>query len=186
MSTAKLQVRLDQLMATSRQRWMLAVLVVASITLSSLAIARATPFADTWVVYCVAAIAIVVAADPSEQLGLFLMSVVLFQWLTSGQPVTSPWAMAFALTLHLFHTVVALIAVTPHTAAVDRAVLWRWSIRSVVIACLTVGVWFAVVGFERRELPGNVALSVMAFAVLAAAVVSLAVRTLSTPEHVRR
>lgn len=186
MTTAKLQLKLDQLLATSRQRWVLAVLVVVSITLPSWAIARATPFTDTWVVFVVAGLAMVVAADPGEQLGLLLMSIVVFQWLTFDLAVTSPWSIAMALALHVFHTVVALIAVTPHTAAVDRVVLSRWVTRSVIIATAAVGVWLAVIVFERRELPGNVALSVAAFSLLAAAVVGLATRTLSTNEQTQR
>lgn len=178
MNTAKLQVKLDQALATSRQRWMLMIIAVLSITLASAAIARATPFTDTWVVYCVVVIAMVVAADPSEQLGLVLMSIVLFQSITAGQAVTSPWALALAVALHVFHSVVALMSVTPHSATVHQTIVIRWIGRSAVVLLITVGVWLLVVAFERRELPGNVTLSMLAFAVLVAAVVGFAARTL--------
>jgi len=178
MNTSRLQARLDQALATSLHRWVLMFTAISSIVLASGAIVRATPFTDTWVVYCVAVIALVVAIEPGEQLGLVLMGIVLFQWVTVDQGVTSPWSMALAISLYVFHASVALMAVTPHTASVDREILRTWMGRSVFVILATVGVWFLVAAFERREIPGNAALSALAFAVLAVAVVAFRSRSL--------
>lgn len=177
MNTARLQAALDQVLVTTRQRWMLMIVAVASIGSSSLAIVAATPFNDTWVVFCVVVLALVVAMEPSEQLGLVLMGIVVFHWLALKPAVTSPWAIALALGLFVFHTVVALMAVTPHSAVIHRLVLLRWFRRSGWAVVSTVGVWAMVYGFEQRNAQGNVALSALAFAVLGAAVVGLRQRT---------
>ncbi len=178
MIVSQLQARLDQALATSLHRWVLMLLAVVPLVVASAGIARATPYPDTWVVYFVAVIAVVVAVEPSEQLGLVLMSIVLFQWLTLDVSVTSPWTIALGLGLHVFHTSVALMAVTPHTASLHRDIVIRWLGRSVVVVVATVGVWFLVVALERRAIPGNVALSVTSFGVLAAAVVAFRFRSL--------
>ncbi len=177
MNVTQLQTALDQTRSTAMQRWVLIIVSIASIVSASAAIARASDVADTWVVFFVAGLAGVVAAEPDEHLGLVLMGIVLFHWITLDQAVTSPWSMALAAALHLFHTTVALMAVTPHTAVVQRDVVVRWAARSVAVAVSTLGVWLLVVAFEQREAPGNVALSAMAFAVLAGAVVAFRSRS---------
>lgn len=178
MNVTQLQRTLDQTRSTTPQRWALIVVSIVSIVSASAAISMASEATDTWVVYFIAMLAVVVAIEPDEHLGGVLMGLVLLHWVTLDQAVTTPWSMALAMSLHVFHTTVALMAITPHTAVVHRDVLRRWIGRSVVVATATVGVWILVVGFERQEAPGNVALSVLAFAVLASAVVSFRARTL--------
>lgn len=181
MNAVKLQAGLDQVLATSLQRVVLMLVSVVSIVAASAAIAGSTEFADTWVVFVVAFIACVVAAEPDEVLGLLLMGIVLFHWALVGDDLTTPWMLAFAGCLHVFHTTVALMAVTPHTADVHRDVFVRWTARSMVVAGSTVGVWVLVVAFERQQAPGNLVLSVMALAVLAAAVVGFRARSVPDP-----
>lgn len=182
MRTARLQRGLDQVLATTRQRLCLGSLAVGVIVGTSLVMARATPFNDTWVVFLVAALAMVVAVEPDEHLATIVMVVVVLHWLALGEEVTSPWAMPVAVALLTFHTVVALLAVTPHTSVVERTVLLRWLTRSLAAGAATVATWLAVVVFERRSLPGNTALSVAAFASVTAAVVAFRLVT-SAPEE---
>lgn len=170
MTTARLQATLDQLLATSGQRWLLVVISVASIVTASVGIIIASPFADTWVVFVVAPLALVVAAEPDEQLGLTLLAIVIFHWIVLSPSVASPWAMGLAACLHIFHATVALMAVTPHSATIDGEILMRLARRSLVVGACTLGVWILVLLLERREAPGNAVLLTLALAVLAGAV----------------
>lgn len=181
MNVVRLQARLDQAVATSLHRWVLMFVAVTSLAAPSFVIAAATPFTDTWVAYCVLVLALVVVVEPGEQLGLVMLAIVFFQWLTLDQAVTSPWSMAFAICIYVFHTSVALMAVTPHTASIQRDIQIRWTFRSLVVAAATVGVWLLVVAFERDDpSSGNVALTAMALVVLTVAVVVFQSRSRSS------
>ena len=180
MNTFRLQARLDQLLATSRHRWLLSGIAVGSIVFASALIARATPFTDTWIVYCVAVLALVVASEPAEQLGTVVMAIVIGQWISLGESVASPWTLAFALCLHVFHSSVALMAVMPHAASLHSQIVRRWVGRSGMVLVGTGAVWLLANGFERQQAPGNVVLTAVAFAVLAAAAVVFRSRSLPT------
>jgi hypothetical protein len=141
----------------------------------------ASDVSDAWVVVLVAALSLGVVAQSDSHLALVVMTVVVAQWLALGEDVTSPWSVAVAAHLFLFHTLVALTAVTPHDSTVDPAVLCRWLARSGVVAASTGAVWLLVVAFESRDAAGNVALSVAAFSALAGAIVTF--RALSLPRQ---
>ena len=177
MNTRRLQRLLDQLLATTTQRLLLVALAVGTVVVASASLAKSTSLADTWVVFVVAVLALVGAVEPDEHLATIVMAIVVFHWLVLDQDTASPWSLAIGASLFIFHTLVALMAVTPHTSVIGRTVLVRWLTRSIVPAVAMIGTWLLVVAFERRDSPGNVALSTAALAVLAAAVVTFRVRT---------
>ena len=185
MTTRRLQQQLDQALAATAQRWLLGGVAALAATLASATMTMRSTHGDGWVVVVVAVLAVVAAIQPDEHTALIVVAIVVMHWLAVGGGVDSAWSMAIAGALFVFHTVIALMAVTPHTAVVHSAILRRWLVRSAVMIPATVGVWILVGVFERREAPGNAALSALAFAILAVAVVALRVRSIGPTSRPR-
>jgi hypothetical protein len=179
MITERLQEALDQALATTRQRWLLGVVAVLTALVASGSMALASEGADGWVVILVGVLALLATIWPDDHLALVVITVVVLHWLAFRADVVSAWSMGIAACLLVFHTLIALMAATPHTAVVHPVVLRRWLARSGVVAVATGAVWVLVVLFERRNAPGNAALSIAAFAVVAAAAIALRVRSLT-------
>jgi len=144
---------------------------------ASAGIARSTPFADTWVVVVVGVLALFVVVEPKEHLGGVVMAIVIIHWLAVGPAVDSPWAMALAAALLVFHALVAFMAATPHAAVIERPVLASWLVRTTAVGLGGGVAWVLVVAFEQFDLSGSVVRSTAAFALLALAVVVFRVRT---------
>jgi hypothetical protein len=88
-----------------------------------------------------------------------------------------------ALSLLVFHTLVALMAVTPICAVVDRVVVARWLWRCGAVATATVAMWLVVVLVDGRNADGNAALTAAAFGTAAVLVVALRVNRSSARER---
>jgi hypothetical protein len=85
--------------------------------------------------------------------------------------------MAFAALVYVFHTLTALMAMTPRSATIDRATLRRYAVRTGVIAPTLVATWGIVELFDGRHARGNAALTGIAIVGIIAA--ALAVRAAS-------
>lgn len=180
MNTNRIQQLLDQLLATSAQRFAFAFAAMVSVVGASWIMALSTVRPDAFLVVFCGFLALVVVIEPDEHLGAIVIGLVVLQWLGTGADVTSPGALALACALFGFHTTVALMAVTPHTSTVPANVLASWLTRSVAVVVSTGAVWVLVVVFDRREAPGNVTLTVMCIAALAAAVLLIRDRSVPT------
>ncbi len=180
MTNPRLQEHLDQLLATTRQRWLLAGSAVLSVVLASAAMALSSDHTDEWVVFVVFVLAVGTTVEPDDHLALVVMAVVVVHWLTLGLDVVSPGALAVAVVLLLFHVLIALMAVTPHAAVVHPEILRRWLGRGVTVVGVTLGVWLLIVTLEGRNRPGSVVASAAAFVVLSVAIVALRVQTVPT------
>lgn len=179
MITNWLQDRLDVLRLTSRQRWAFVAVAVTAIVVASVAIRVEAGRDPSWITIWLGLVALVAAARPGSHTGLFVIAVVGLLWLGNIDEVTSPLAIAVAMCLFVFHAVLALMAVTPHSAVVGGPVLWRWFRRGAVVAGATVAVWGLVELLARIEAPGDAGLTAGAFVVLAAAALALRARTLA-------
>jgi DNA-binding transcriptional regulator YiaG len=73
----------------------------------------------------------------------------------------------------VFHTLLALMAATRHTAPIDMRILRRWATRSVLVVAATLGVWVGVLWFEGRETSGSAALTLLALIVIAVGILAL-------------
>ncbi len=171
MSTSSLQYRLDAIMATAPQRLALGALAAVVPTSISIGLALASERSDAWLVVIVAASAIGAAMQPDDHLGLVTIGLVSVHWLSIGASVVSPWVIVVAAGLLLFHSLLALMAGTPHTSTLPPALVLIWLRRLVLVLIPTVGVWLLVMVLDRRDLPGNVAVSVAAFVALAVVVI---------------
>jgi hypothetical protein len=103
---------------------------------------------------------------PNSHTATAAEAVVVLQWLVSTRDATTAWAMLMALCLFVFHIVVALMALTPVTATIDRSILLRWSRRSGWIVVATIGTWALVFAMAERRAPGSAALTVVGFVTL--------------------
>lgn len=177
MNDVALQALVDGALATSRQRWllMLATVIAAAIGAAAAEVAGTSPRA--WVVVVVAAVAVGAATVPDSHIGLAVIAVVGVRWLVVVDDVTTPWSVVVAVSLLVFHTLLALLAVTPPSATIERRLLLRWMRRTAWVTVATVAVWAAAAGVHRQQLAGSVALTVVAFVAVTAAAAAILVRS---------
>lgn len=170
-----LQLRLDQALATSRQRWVLAGTAVLTAGVASvLAMAGDAPAQGMAIMVAFTLAAAVVAVSASgTHFGVIVVAVVATQWLGYSGSEASFRSVGVALCLYVFHALTALAAATPHTADIDPVVLRRWAVRSVPVVVATVAVWAVVAAFEQRSPSGNEAVTAVGLAVIAGVLVVL-------------
>ena len=176
MNTERLQEFVDLARAASPQRWRLGFLAVASATSAAVAAGfGAGPF----LVLMVVVPAIVATVSAGSHTAIAVIVIIIVEWIGSGGAVTSPAALIIALGLFVFHAVLSLLAVTPHSAALPPTVLRRWVQRSAVVSGATIALWAFVVVLEQREPPPDGVLLVLALAVLVAATTAARSRSLT-------
>lgn len=179
MIAARLQEWLDQLRNTSRQRWALGGTAVASAFASSAVIGLGSGDGLGWVVVFVATLAAIAAVQAGSHTALGVVAVIVLQWLGAVDDVSTPRSLAVALCLFVFHGVLALMAVTPHSATVDPAILRLWLQRSGSVAAGTVATWLVVLVFAQRDATGNAALTLGAVVALAAGALVVRARSIN-------
>jgi hypothetical protein len=171
-----LQERIDRARATTPQRWWLgAVAFVAAVAAS--VVANVAGRASVVLLVFVSMLALVAVVDPDSHIGSWVVAFVVVQWLLVVDDVTTPAAIAAATCLLLFHTLVALMAVTPASSTVPSRVLGRWGARAVVVGGATFAVWALVSTFDRWQLPDATALLVTGFVLVVVGAAALIVRS---------
>jgi hypothetical protein len=176
MSVSTSQRLIDTVWVVSWQRWVFGAVSVAAAGCASIAGGLAAGSQNGVVIALVLALAAGAAASPDSHTALAVEVVVVWQWLASTDDPTSPWVIAVAVALLVFHVVVALMATTPITTIVDSSILQRWAVRSLAIVVAVVAVWALVVVADEREASGSVLLTIVAFVTLAAIVTSARAR----------
>jgi hypothetical protein len=126
-------------------------------------------------------LALVSAMQPDGYLPLVTIVAVVGYWIVVVPDHTSPWSMVVAALLYLFHTVTAMMAMTPTSATISRATLWRYAARSGLIALTVVATWAIVELFSGRHAPGNAVLTGLAVVVIIAAAVAVRALSLGHP-----
>ncbi len=168
-----LQLRLDQALATCRQRWILGGAAVGSVvTATALTTVGAVSTQGLLIMIAVVMVAAVIAVSASgSHIGSLVVAVVAVQWLAFADDATSISSLGVALCLYVFHALTALAAATPHTTEIDTVVLRRWAVRSTFVGAATVIVWGLVILFDGRQADGNEALTVFGLVVIASVLV---------------
>jgi hypothetical protein len=162
----------DRLWLVSRQRWILVAASVVAATAATTFTGLAAGSQTGAIVVFVIGLAVGAAANPDSHTALAVEILVVWHWLASTDDVTTAWVIPMTWCLLVFHTTIALMAVTPITAEVDRAILVRWARRTAFVA-LGVGVmWSLVVAMDERDAAGNMALTVLGLVTLTALVVA--------------
>jgi hypothetical protein len=167
MTALQLQEGLDRLRVTSRQRWVLGAGATLSVTGASAATSAGSLDVHMWLVGIAALTAAIACARPASHWASAAITIVLIQWLSVVDDVTSVSAPIVAACLFAFHCAIALMAVTPHGATVDVAIVRSWFRRAALVLTATTATWLLVVGLDQRAAEGNVVLAVAAVIVVA-------------------
>ena len=170
MNVGQLQLWIDRLWLVSGQRWLFIALALSGVAGASTITALAAGSQTGVVVALMVALAIVAVVRPDSHVALGVMVAMVWQWLATTDDATTPWAIPFAVALLLFHSVIALMAVTPINARVPASLVLRWLRRSCYVVAATVGVWAVVVVMDQRGAPGSAALTALGFVTLTALV----------------
>ena len=184
MNVGRLQMWIDRLWLVSGQRWLFIASSLCCVAGASTVTALASGTQTGVVVALMVALAIVAVVKPDSHAALAVAVAMVWQWLATTDDATSPWTIPFAVLLLLFHTLIALMAVTPTNVHVPVSVLGRWVWRCCFVAAATVGVWVIVVVMDQRRAPGSVALTALGFVTLAALI--LVARTSSVDQRHKR
>ena len=115
----------------------------------------------TIVVFAVASVLL-----PDSHAATIAEAIVVLQWLLITDDTTSAWAIVVALCLFVFHAAVALMALTPITATIDRSIVLRWGRRSGSIVVATIAMWSLVLVMNERRAAGSAALTAIGFVTL--------------------
>jgi len=117
------------------------------------------------------ALAIVCAVVPDSHAASVLVIIAGINWWETVDDWISPWLLAAALALAVFHASTAAATVAPTAARWTRAMSTRWLRRTAVVGAATGVAWACVAAIGDHRLGGNSLL-------LAAALVALAVGAL--------
>jgi hypothetical protein len=167
-----LQRLINRLWLVSRQRWVLIAVSVVAATAATTFTGLAAGNQTGAIVVLVIGLAIGAAAIPDSHTALAVEGLVVWHWLASTEDPTTAWVIPMTWCLLVFHTAVALMAVTPVTADVDRAILVRWARRTAIVALGVGAMWALVVAMDERDAAGNTALTVLGLVTLTALVVA--------------
>jgi hypothetical protein len=183
MNVGRLQLWIDRLWLVSGQRWLFIALSLGCVAGASTVTALASGRQTGVVVALMVAFAIVAVVRPDSHAALGVVVAMVWQWLATTDDATSPWTIPFAVLLLVFHTLIALMAVTPVNVRVPVSLLGRWARRVCLVAVATVGVWVIVVIVDQRRAPGSVALTALGFVTLAALIVAARAVSVTPRRH---
>ena len=168
----QLQQMIDRLWLVSWQRWALVVVAVLAAAAASTTSSLEAGHQSGVVVVIVVALAIGASISPDSHTALAAEAIIVWQWLASTDDAMNAAVIPLALFVLVFHTVIALMAVTPISAVIHRSILQRWAARSGVVAIATIGVWMLTFLMHERRAAGSAALTFAAFVTLAALIVA--------------
>ena len=176
MTDGRLQTLVDTIRPTSSQRWLLVVVAVSAPLVASMLIATGSGGLSTGSVVLVcllAGLATAAAAYPDAHTGLVIIGIIVWQWIASVDNASNVRSVAVALCLVAMHSALALMAVTPYTAEVERSVLRRSAGRAIDVFVPTILVWLFVVAFDGVNRPGDAFLAFLALSTVVVGVIAL-------------
>lgn len=170
-----LQLRLDQALATRPQRWVLGGVAVVAAVIASVLVGVGSASGPELAIAIVATavVAAVAVSGSGTHAGSVLIAMVALEWVLFVDDETSPRVIGVACCIYVFHSLLALMAATPHTSVIDRRVLHSWLVRSVFVVAATVSVWALVLAIDRRRPAGSESLTVLGLVTIAVVVVAL-------------
>lgn len=169
MNPMSLQLWVDEFLATSRQQWLLRLVVVSAPLASVLAAVAATGRWWPFGLFMVTILATASAIRPDTNTALGVVVLIVWYWSARVDAVDTPWLPVAGICLLVFHSVVALSATIPTGGEVPNATLGNWLRRTALGGGATLGMWALVVVFDRGDAAGNGGLTAVALAVVAAA-----------------
>lgn len=171
--TARLQRWIDTASLVSTQRWAFGVVAVVSIVGALVFTSVGTDDRFGWFAVLTVGLAIVATVEAGSHTAAVVIGLVVLQWMSATDDVTTVRSLPVALCLLVFHCLLASMAVTPHSATVHPDVLRRWLQRTGAVAIGTGVVWLLVGALERRDAPADPQLTALALVATGAGVVLL-------------
>jgi hypothetical protein len=181
MTIGQLQLWIDRLWLVSGQRWLFVALSLGCVAGASTITAVVAGSQPSIAIALMVGLAVVAVIRPDSHAALVVDVAVVWQWLAATDDVTTPWVIPFAVLLFVFHSGIALMAVTQMAAHVHTALLVRWLRRSGSVVAATIGVWVVVLVMDQRRASGSAVLTVAGFMTLT--VLILAMRAWSAPQR---
>jgi hypothetical protein len=140
---------------------------LAAIACTALAAHRTVPVLDVAIV----GLALVCAVLPDSHSGSLVVVLVGVDWLATVDDRVTPWLLAAAIVLAIFHASMAAASVAPPAAKWTPAMSTRWLRRTAVVGAATCATWAVVTVIGDHRLRGNSllvagALVALAFAAL--------------------
>ena len=181
MITEALQRWIDDIIDTGRQQW--ALRLVAVVTAVG-AIMTATAANGRWWplgLVVVTGLAVTSAVRPDSHTSLAVITIAVWNWQATVDRVDTAWLPVAGVCLLVHHAVIALSATIPVGGWIPATVLRRWAGRTSVCAGLVGLVWVLTVAMDRRDAPGNGALTAVALVVVATAAVVIRSRSVDRP-----
>jgi hypothetical protein len=117
-----------------------------------------------FVLVAAAALGVLCARRPDRHVGLVVVALVGVNWLATVDDHTTPWSVAVACLLAVFHAAAAAFGVAPPAATWTRAMGRRWLRRTSVLAAASGGTWLVVAALDGRAGRGR---GIVLFAALA-------------------
>lgn len=171
--TARLQRWIDAATTASPQRWAFGISAVVAAVGALLVTLIGSDDGFGWFAGLTVALAATAAIQAGSHTAVVVVALVVVQWMSATDDVTTPRSLVAAVCLLVFHSLLALMAVTPHSATVDAAVVRRWAQRAGAVALATAAVWALALVLERRDAPANPHLTLLALVAAGVGVVAL-------------
>lgn len=173
----RLQDWLDRARIAADVRWALGAVAVLAVVAANVVIDSATPTGFGRGSIVISLLAVVAAVQAASHTAIAVVAIVVLHWTGSIEDVTDVRAPIVGVCLAVFHTTLALMAVTPHSAPVPAALVRRWAQRLGVVAVATFVTWLLVLALASRDAPGNAVLTVSALVLLLAGVLAVHARS---------
>ena len=108
-----------------------------------------------FVKFVIIAVSLVCVVYPDSHLGLFVVVLLGVEWLVTVDDPTTPWSIAVAASMALFHTSMAAAGVVPSSAAWSTSMRRRWGRRCVMLMLPAPAAWLLVVVVDDRNSSGS-------------------------------
>jgi hypothetical protein len=101
--------------------------------------------------YIIIALSLGCVVYPDGHLGLAVVVLIGIEWWVTVDDPTTPWSIAVAASLAVFHTSMAAAGVVAPSAAWTRPMCRRWLRRCSTLALAGPAVWALAVAFDDRN-----------------------------------
>lgn len=172
-----------QVRRMSPQRWSFAFAALVAAALVPIVTGVAGSGQSPVILAVVIGLAGASVTQPDSHVALMVPIVGGWHWTASTDASTSGWALAVAVCLFAFHTLVALMSTTPPRATIDTRSVLRWLRRSIVVTSATAVVWVLVVTVDRVDLAGSAVVTTAGFVAATTLMVALIVPRRSQPSR---
>lgn len=138
---------------------------VAAVGCTALAAGRTMPA----LVVVIVGLTLACVLVPDSHLGLLVVVIIAVHWLATVDDVTTPWSLALAATLTVFHAALATTGAAPPSARWTMAMMKRWSLRVGAVWLAAAATWGAALAVDHFEVSKSASIVTSSLMVVALA-----------------